>query len=175
MSSPSLERLDNISSYNSGIPNTTPPSFHSVSHSPYDLPHRNDESAATILPSGGGQIHSKRATRNLSVTEGDDGISLWGGTSSSAATSRDFNPARQDVIVQLIKRVEDLEARLYVQERSKMKTADVDIEALERRPRTEMTDADRDKGIAVAIGAFLFFASFWIFFLLVSRSKNSGV
>lgn len=42
----------------------------------------------------------------------DPGISLWGSDSES---TRDFNAARDDVIVRLIDRVEHLEARLDAQ------------------------------------------------------------
>jgi hypothetical protein len=43
----------------------------------------------------------------------DPGISLWG--SSDSESTRDFNATREDVIVRLIDRVEQLEARLDAQ------------------------------------------------------------
>ncbi|PVH82005.1 hypothetical protein DL98DRAFT_653655 [Cadophora sp. DSE1049] len=174
LSSPSLEHLNTIPSYNSGLPSTAPPSFHSISNSPYDFPHRNDESATTILPPNERPVHSNRVTRERSDSEGDDGISLWGGTSASATTSQDFNAAREDAIVQLMKRVEDLEMRLNMQESSKTEKGDIDVEALETRPRREWTADDRGNAIAVSIGAFLFLASFWTFLVLVVRARHSG-
>tara|TARA_R110002060_G_scaffold62506_2_gene71885 strand:+ start:681 stop:1127 length:447 start_codon:yes stop_codon:yes gene_type:complete len=116
LNSPSLERLDDISSYSSGIPNTVPPSFNSIEHSFSNLPQRNDGRAPPILPLNQYPNESTQASQDRSETEGDDGISLWGGTSTSAATSRDFKAARDDAVLQLMKRVEELEMRLDTQE-----------------------------------------------------------
>ncbi|KAH9207636.1 hypothetical protein DL95DRAFT_450228 [Leptodontidium sp. 2 PMI_412] len=173
LNSPSLEHLGRDSTYSGGIPNTAPPSFHSISsQSPYDFPHRNDENAATILPH---DEQPTRGTRERSDSEGDDGISLWGGTSTSATTSRDFNAARDDAIAQLMKRVEDLEARLDIQESSKTERGEVDIEALEVRPRSEWTAGERWNAVALSIGAvLLFMISFFTFLVLVVRAKHSG-
>ena len=116
VNSPSLERLDDISSYNSGLPNTAPPSFHSVEHPSSNLPQASDGSATPILLLNQYPNESTQASRDRSETEGDDGISLWGATSSSTATSRDFVAAKDDTVLQLMKRVEDLEMRLDTQE-----------------------------------------------------------
>ncbi|KAG4434559.1 hypothetical protein IFR05_009945 [Cadophora sp. M221] len=176
LSPPSLENLNIDPTYNSGIPNTAPPSFHSISsQSPYDLPHRNDENAATILPHNERLVEPTRATRDRSDSEGDDGVSLWGGTSTSGTTSRDCNTARDDLIAQLMKRVEDIEAKLDMQESSKTERDGIDIEALETRPRSEWTSDERCNAVALSIGAvLLFMISFFTFLVLVVRARHSG-
>jgi hypothetical protein len=57
---------------------------------------------------------SDQRLQQVDVEEASDpGISLWG--SSDSESTRDFNAARDDVIVRLMDRVEQLEDRLDAQ------------------------------------------------------------
>jgi hypothetical protein len=57
---------------------------------------------------------SDQRLRQVEAEEASDrGISLWG--SSDSESTRDFNATREDVIVRLMDRVEQLEARLDAQ------------------------------------------------------------
>ncbi|KAE9370759.1 hypothetical protein N431DRAFT_427117 [Stipitochalara longipes BDJ] len=105
-------------SYFTGLPSTAPPSFHTVelnSSTPslsQPLPHRNDETAATLIP------HSERPSptpaprpqpsMSESMTD-DGGISLWAPSEVSSSEERDSNAMRDDILVRLMDRMEAIE------------------------------------------------------------------
>ena len=88
-------------SYNTGIPSTAPPSFQTVppSYSNSNLPHRNDETAATVMP------REERLRQSQSTAIEDPAISIW------APSDHDLEAAREDTLARLIARVEALERR----------------------------------------------------------------
>jgi hypothetical protein len=100
-------------SYNTGIPSTAPPSFHSIPLSTNCsslLPHRNDESAATIMPQEERQLRVSQMAQSLA---GDgSAISLWAPSESNLEFDRDLEAAKEDAIALLMERVEQLERRV---------------------------------------------------------------
>jgi len=106
----SLDGLD--SSYYTGIPNTAPPSFHSSIASPPYLPHKHDESAATIMPPRSrSEPQNSFSIPSINIPSiSVPPTSLWG--PSSSTQSVDLEAAREDTIARLMDRVEELERRL---------------------------------------------------------------
>ncbi|KAE9380935.1 hypothetical protein N431DRAFT_540413 [Stipitochalara longipes BDJ] len=94
-----LNRLNR--SYYTGLPtlSTAPPSFHSVALSD-NLPHRNDETAATVIP----PPTFPRAEDNVT----DPGISLY----APSNPTLDLEAAREDTVARLVTQVELLERRV---------------------------------------------------------------
>ncbi|KAK0111526.1 hypothetical protein ONS95_001880 [Cadophora gregata] len=86
--------------------------------------------------------------------------------------SQDHAAAREDVILQLMKRVGDLEVRLGMQGNTKNEKSDCDIEALETKMGREWTASARGIAIAILMGALLFLVSFWTFLTLGVRARH---
>ncbi|KUJ14214.1 uncharacterized protein LY89DRAFT_720574 [Mollisia scopiformis] len=130
--------------YFTGLPNTAPPSFRTIpldqqSFSP-SLPHRHDESAATVMPA------SERPERTSTSSPADDpAISLWGAT-ESVITMRE-NSSREDILVRLLDAVERLEGRLDAKAEEVQNKEEIDLEASREEKR-----AQRTKEILGALG-----------------------
>jgi len=102
--------------YYSGIPNTAPPSFHSVALSASDFPLKNNSTTTTttLVPS----------LLERSETE-DPPISIWAPSESASA---DLEAQREYTIVRLMDRVNELERRLD----SEMPNKEAEIESKSR-------------------------------------------
>ncbi|PMD30970.1 hypothetical protein L207DRAFT_519656, partial [Hyaloscypha variabilis F] len=96
----SLNRLNR--SYYTGLPSlsTAPPSFHSVALSNTDLPHRNDETAATVIPLSAFPRAEDNAT--------NPAISLYAPSESAI----DLEAATENTIASLTNQVELLQQRV---------------------------------------------------------------
>jgi len=98
-----LNRLNR--SYYTGLPtlSTAPPSFHFVALSNDNLPHRNDETAATVMPPS----LYPRAEDNIT----DPAISLYAPSDSAL----DLEATREDTFAELKDQVESFQERVEEQ------------------------------------------------------------
>ncbi|KAI6714062.1 hypothetical protein JHW43_003379 [Diplocarpon mali] len=172
MKSPIAEYLAGDSADNSS------PSLSSGSR-PSSLTDPNDEreSTYTYTPSRRRTTTWSRDSQASTEVEGDDGVSLWGGTSSSGATSRDYNSSARDTLVlQLMARVAHLECRLNAQESTKNERGERDIESQELlRTRGIWAYRDRYGAVAAAAGIILLTAGFTVFLVVVVRARYTGI
>jgi hypothetical protein len=107
-------------SYFTGLPSTAPPSFHSVELNPSTpnlsppLPHRNDETAATLIPhkQHPSPIPFPRPQTSILESESmsdDGGISLWGPSEEGSSSSEEGDSKRDEILVRLMDRMEAME------------------------------------------------------------------
>jgi len=106
---------------------------------------------------------------------GDDGISLWGGTSEPSTTSRDAvrAAARDELVIQLLTRVTQLEARLDAQDPQDKEELDLESQSLLQRRSNWTSPATRSNAIiiaAVMVMLFMFgFSGSLLLILMIRR------
>ncbi|RDW77783.1 hypothetical protein BP6252_05836 [Coleophoma cylindrospora] len=162
-------------SYYTGIPNSAPPSFRSrastvSSRAPLPPAYYHHQPAAqrpsqqsTAVPDAGTDEDAD------SVVE-DPGISLWGG--SSVMDTTDSVSVRENMIAQLLNRIERLESRL---EDAPLASKEVDLEAQRKARRRSLCIT-----IGVTIGVVVFALWFMAVILLsiyarVEMAKHAGL
>jgi len=137
--------------YFTGIPSTAPPSFHTTPSTTH-LPHRNDETAATIMP------RSERPTTNERIISDiqelvEPAMSVWASSEADIEHEMSADDRRDDLIVKLMDRVEQLEMRMQD------KNTEKDIEAQNSPKKSNNSD------ICIAILAWIGFAIFCVWFM----------
>ncbi|RDW61623.1 hypothetical protein BP5796_11515 [Coleophoma crateriformis] len=148
-------------SYYTGIPNSAPPSFRSRASTvssraplpPAYYHHQPAQRTATSISQQSTAGPDAGADEDAESVVEDPGISLWGG--SSVMDTTDSVSVRENMIAQLLNRIERLESRL---EDAPLASKEVDLEAQKKARR---------KALCITIGVTIGVVVFALWFMAV--------
>ncbi|PMD46599.1 hypothetical protein L207DRAFT_507502 [Hyaloscypha variabilis F] len=170
-------------SYFTGLPSTAPPSFHSVELKPSTpnlsppLPHRNDETAATLIPhkQHPSPIPFPRPQTSILESESmsdDGGISLWGPSEEGSSSSEEGDSKRDEILVRLMDRMEAMERHFAAM--PMIGKEEIDLEAAKERVAKKKWWSDFWQTLAVTLFMIWFLGVLGTTVVLSTWPKHSG-